>query len=89
VGAASRLANAISITACGVRSAQATGGDFSRSGVSEQPATANDSVAAPIRATMLRKLDTSEHEGNGGNYEDAGCQHQGFGKIKARKYWDF
>jgi hypothetical protein len=38
---------------------------------------------------MLRKLDTSEHEGNGGNYEDAGCQHQDFGKIKARKYWDF
>jgi hypothetical protein len=33
---------------------------------------------------MDRKLDTSEDEGNGGNYEDAGGQHQDLGKVKAR-----
>ena len=89
VDAAFRLANAVSIADRGVRLAHASGGDVSRSGVSEHPAMTNDIVAMPIQATMLRKLDTSENEGNGGNYDDAGCQHQDFGKVKARKTWYF
>ncbi len=89
--AAFRLANAVSIADRGVRLAHATGADVSvsRCGVSEQPATTNDIVAMAIQATMVRKLGTSGNEGNGGNYEDAGCQHQDFGKVKAREYWYF
>lgn len=87
--AAFRLANAVSIADRGVRLAHAAGGDVSRSGISEHPAITNDIVAMPIQATMLGKLDTSENESNGGNYEDAGCQHQDFGKVKARKYGYF
>ncbi len=84
--AAFRLANAVSIAARGVRLAHVADGDVSRSGVSEHPAMANEIVAMAIQAAMVRKLDTSEKESNGGNYEDAGCQHQNFGKIKAREY---
>jgi hypothetical protein len=43
-------------------------------------------VALAVQATMVRRLDTSENEGNGGNDEDAGGQHQDFGKVKTRKY---
>jgi hypothetical protein len=69
---------------CGVRLSHATGGEVSRCGVSEHPATSNDIVALAIQATMDRKLNTSEEEGNGGNYEDAAGQHQDLGKVKAR-----
>jgi len=81
-----RLAKAVSITDRGVRPSHATGAEISRCGASEHPATANNTVALAIQATMVRRLDTSENEGNGGNDEDAGGQHQDFGKVKTRKY---
>jgi len=86
VDAALRLANAVSITDRGVRLSHATGDEVSRCGVSEQPATINNIVALAIQAPMVRRLDTSESESNGGNDDDAGGQHQDFGKVKARKY---
>jgi len=86
VGAALRLAKAVSITDRGVRLSHATGDEVSRCGASEQPATANNMVALAVQAMMVRRLDTSENERNGGNDEDAGGQHQDFGKVKARKY---